>query len=129
MDAKNLVLCFDALLDDNADKMRDIIRDYPLMAKPSLNSVEISELYPQFVDCYYINHFYMHDDKFGIIIEDTPEARKAVEDCNLMDEDYIYWGAQSAPVAICTAAQVAQMMKSYACYPTPKNVIALFETC
>lgn len=105
LDATTLVCFFDAAVRDDAVLMRVLTQRHPHMA--SLD-------HPP-VDTPYTNHFYLTPRQndpdmymLGIIVEDTARARAVARECKI--EEYIYWGANTDPVSIISAAKIVEIM-------------------
>ena len=104
MQVESLVLYLDALLKCDDFIINKLNKHYPLMEKEEINASELKELYPDALTTG-TNYFYIHKGIFGVVLEDTPNARSLVNQFNI-DSNMIYWGYNSDPVQMCTAAQI-----------------------
>lgn len=102
-----LVLLLDAILNDDVDMVRALIRRFPLMGKDdALTPEERARIYDAST---MTDHFYVHEHdggkKGGVVLADEPTTRKLVDECNL--SRFVHWGVNTDPVEVCTAAQLA----------------------
>ena len=108
MKASSLVCCLDAIVRDDAALIQALTTRHPHMA-----DVDHDKPGTQ----WWTNHFYMTDPanesrtySIGLIVEDTPRARAIAKECEI--EEYIYWGANTDPVSVCSAAKIVELMSS-----------------
>ena len=129
--SKDMVLLFDAVMVDDDALLRCLLRKFPLMAKKAseLSSDERDVLFP--ADSM-TNHFYTDpasDDgkkvNFGLVVEDTATAKVLAGECNLVD--YIYWGTNTDPVQVATAADIAEVLEVSEEHITPLKVLSLLK--
>ena len=93
---------------DDADSLRALLQDYPVMAKTTLSATDRDELYND----WYTNYFYCGPSEtlalFGLIVDDSEIARSTAKMCGI--EDKVSWGSNQDPVQMCTVATIAYAM-------------------
>jgi hypothetical protein len=125
-----MVLLFDAVMIDDDALLRCLFRRFPLMRKKAseLTDDEREALSPAALVA---NHFYTYptsDEKkvnFGLVLADTATAKALAGECNLVD--YIHWGANTDPVQLATAADIAEVLEASEEHTTPVKVLSLLK--
>lgn len=120
-----LVRMLGAITSDDEHAVRLLMRRFPYMIKMTedLSSDEkerLSDVQKR------TNHFYHTKEReFGLVVVDRPSVRALVRESKV--EDYIYWGSNSDSVSVCTAAHIANLMKTSDKHKTPEKALAVFE--
>jgi hypothetical protein len=119
------VLLLDAAVTDDEPNMRYLIRRFPAMAKRAKDLTEVEE--QSISSSPYTNHFYTSPGDvtmYGLVLEETPNARTLVKECNL--DSLVYWGCNTDPVQVATIADIVDcMMKQTS--NRPSRVLGLIE--
>lgn len=122
----SLVFLLDATVNDDAGSMRYLIRRFPLMAKRAVDLTDDERKSISNSD--HPNHFYTckrsDGTRYGgLIIEDSPQLRELVHECDL--DSLIDWGNSRAnhtnPVEFATIADIVDNIN------TSPNVLSFME--
>lgn len=121
-----LVFFLNALVNDDVQVFRDLLDEYPIMSKEikKLTREELENMYSP-VEC--TNHFYVTENKFGLVLENSSWIRALVSDCKTELNQLIFWGANSDPVQLATAIDIAYAFRKSKDHETPQKILTFLE--
>lgn len=122
---RKLVFLLDAVVNDDDEAMRSLIRDCPYMAKKydTLTRDERTTVLPAGSTT---NHFYTCGSMFGLVVVAELKVRELAKVCLL--NQYIHWGTNSDPVSLATVADVAELLQISKEHETPVKILSFFKS-
>ena len=123
---ESLVFFLKSFVTDDVNLLHSLLDEYPMMSKQinEMTKEELENLYSP-VEC--TNHFYVTDNDFGLVLEDTSRTRALVSECKTDLNKFIFWGANSDPVQLGTAVDIAYAFEKSKDNKAPQKILSFLQ--